>query len=168
MAAKYLFGSKTLIALPLIACLGQAALASPSPEPAVVDPACDCDQLIAHIPSERAAIASVALARLNIALHTAKIRAERSLCQGDWSPSGETLQQAGPTVIASGGSDKVWAYQSLRRAQPLNCGQVSRTRFFQEMSRYLPPWVSIRPAGQTTAFNQGIARSLPSSYLAVR
>jgi len=126
------------------------------------------DEVVAHIPQKQARIGSVALAELTIALHQAKLRAEQTLCLGNWTPSGETVQRVGPLRMEAQGRPKVWLYRSLRRAHPLACQHVSRTQFFQEMSRHLPAWVSIRPAGQTLSFNLGHAQPLPPSRLAVR
>lgn len=168
MAAKYLSNSKTLTALLLLPWLGRTFAAQPLPEAANLDVIDNYDQFIAQMPHNRAAIASVALAKLNIALRNAKNRAEQTLCHGDWTPSGEVLQQIGPLAVAPDGAPKIWLYQSLRRAHPLACDRVSRAQFFLEMSRHLPAWVSIRPAGQIISFSEGLAQPLPPSYLAVR
>ena len=168
MAAKYLSNSKTLTALLLLPWLGRVVAAQPSPEAANPVSIDNYDQIIAQMPLNRAAIASVALAELNIALHQAKNRAEQTLCQGNWTPSGEVVQQIGPLVVAKTAAPKIWLYQSLRRAHPLACDRVSRAQFFLEMSRHLPAWVSIRPAGQIVSFSEGLVQPLPPSYLATR
>lgn len=157
-----------LNALLLLAWSGQTPGVQPLPEKLNASVTINYDQVIAHMPRDRAATASVALAELNIALHNAKKRTEQTLCGGHWSPSGETLQQVGPLVARKRAHEKIWLYQSLRRAHPLSCDGISRAKFFLEMSRHLPEWVSIRPAGQTTGFNQGSALQLPPSHLAVR
>jgi len=152
----------------LFACLGHASASQPAPETLNSTATAGYDQVIAHIPHDRAAIASVALAEVNIALHYAKKRTEDGLCHGNWTPSGEALRQFGPRPVAQRAEQKIWLYQSWRKAHPLACDGVSRAQFFLEMSRHLPAWISIRPAGQTTAFNQGFERPLPSAYLATR
>jgi hypothetical protein len=168
MAAEYLSKSKTLTALVLLAGLGQTFAAKSLPEVVNSDATDNYDQVIAHIPYSRAVIASAALAELNIILYKAKTSAEQILCHGHWSPSGEALQQVGPLAVKQRAARKVWLYQSLRRAHPLACDGVSRAQYFLEMSRHLPAWVSIRPAGQTSAFNQGLVQPLPPAYFAER
>lgn len=168
MAANPLSRPKTLMALLLCTWLGQVIATLPLParaNPGVTD---NYDQITAHIPHHRAAIASVALAEVNTILLSAKKNAERALCQGHWTPSGELLQLVGPVVVEPRPGHKTWLYQSLRRAHPLTCDRVSRAQFFLEMSRHLPAWISIQPAGQATAFRQGVVQPLPPSHLAVR
>ena len=168
MAAKYLSKSKTLTALALLAGLGQAFAAKSLPGVINSDATDNYDQVIARIPYSRAGIASVALAELNIILYEAKTSAEQTLCDGHWSPSGEALQQVGPLAVKQRDAEKIWLYQSLRRAHPLACDGVSRAEYFLEMSRHLPAWVSIRPAGQISVFNQGVVQPLPPASLAER
>lgn len=115
------------------------------------------DQVNADIPLDGTPIASVALARLTIALHHAKSRTEARLCHGNWSPSGDIVHQDGPQretgpTVETGTH---WHYTELRQPLSLNCNHISRAQFFLEMSRHLPAWVSVRPAGQFTAFRQG-------------
>lgn len=119
----------------------------------------DYDQVVVQMPAEQAPIAAVAMARLMIALHTARKQAALSLCNGNWTPGGEPVQQIGPLALAPDPEASIWLYESLRRPRPLACKDVSRARFFMEMSRHLPAWISIRPAGQATAFRQGVAIS---------
>ena len=117
------------------------------------------DQVIARPPLTQTPVAAVALARINIALYKAKQSAEESLCDGQWTPLGTLvqLQSHAPYETADGiGDSKIfWRFRFLRSPQSLSCGNVSRAQFFQEMSRYLPEWIQIRPAGQLTAFRQG-------------
>jgi hypothetical protein len=126
------------------------------------------DQVIVELPLDQAEIAAVALARLTIVLHRAKQRAADTLCHGRWPPDGATLQQFGPVVVAQSPGDAVWRYETIRRALPLKCNGVSRARFFMEMSRYLPAWVTVRPAGETTCFRQGSRLTDPVEQFANR
>lgn len=126
------------------------------------------DQVIARMPGEEAEIAPAMLAQLNISLHRAKKQAAASLCQGHWLPDGERVQQLGPLPVTLDDGSTVWIYQAARRPQPLACEQVSRAQFFQEMSRYLPAWVTIRPAGQLTTYRLGNAQFIPPPHLATR
>ncbi|HFD80220.1 MAG TPA: hypothetical protein ENK05_07515 [Gammaproteobacteria bacterium] len=116
------------------------------------------DQVVAEIPLARAATAGAALAVVNVALHEARRRAQQQLCAGRWSPSGPVRRQDGPRrpkqpTTMSGKSH--WYLQTLREARPLACNGSSRAQFFMEMSRYLPDWIRLRPAGQLTAFSHG-------------
>jgi hypothetical protein len=138
---------------------------SASAETVASDIQASYDQVIAKIPFNRAATAAVALAELNIAMHKAKKNAEQTLCHGNWSPTGETRQEVGPLVVKLNADQKIWLYRSLRRAHPLVCPRISRAQFFLEVSRHLPAWVSIRPAGQARVFNQGSVQPLPVSHL---
>jgi hypothetical protein len=102
----------------------------------------------------------VALARLVIALHDARGRAASKFCSGNRAPSGAAVQQTMDRLP----DQKIWCYRSLRQPLPLACGPVSREQFFLEMSRHLPLWVSLRPAGQNTTFSQGaMIEPLPQS-----
>lgn len=128
----------------------------------------DHDQVIARMPGGEAQIAPVMLAKLNIALHQAKKQAADVLCQGHWLPDGERILQFGPAPATLDDGSKVWVYRAARRAQPLACEQVSRAQFFLEMSRHLPAWVTVRPAGQLTAYRQGSVVFVAPSHLATR
>jgi hypothetical protein len=117
------------------------------------------DQVVAYPSLQQAPTAAVALAQINIALYQAKRNTEQSLCGGQWTPLGPFVEQQGPTIgalpDATYNSRVSWRFNSLRHPQNLSCSNVSRTRFFMEMSRHLPEWIQIRPAGQFTAFQQG-------------
>lgn len=126
------------------------------------------DSMTAEIPVAQAAIGSVALAELNIALRAARLEAQKTLCQGNWNPIGQTMQVTGPKPATDATGRPVWHYQSLRQAHPLACTGVSRSRFFLEMSRHLPAWVTIRPAGYTVAFRLGEIEPAPPTSLASR
>jgi hypothetical protein len=169
MAARRPFHATRPPALLLLTCLAACGRAQALPEAAATAEAFYYDQVSARIPRDEAPIASVAMARLIIALHSARKLAAQSLCNGNWPPAGQTLQRIGPFLPPTEVSeDSVWIYQSLQRAHPLACGQVSRARFFQEMSRHLPAWISIRPAGQTTVFNQGAVQARQRTAFARR
>lgn len=117
------------------------------------------DQVSARVPRALAPIASVVVARVNIAMHHARQRAEQTLCAGRWTPQGSILFEVGPLVTESTDADDgndAWTYQAYRHPEVLSCGDISRTHFFQELSRYLPDWIMIRPGGQPTAFRQGM------------
>lgn len=148
--------------------LGGQVCAAPAPElpAALIMP--DHDQVIARMPGAEARIAPVMLAKLNSALHQAKKQAADVLCRGHWLPDGERFLQIGPTPATLDDGTRVWAYQAARRALPLACDQVSRAQFFLEMSRHLPAWVTIQPAGQLTAYRQGSALFIAPSRLATR
>jgi hypothetical protein len=148
--------------------LGGPVPAAPAPDipAAMIMP--DHDQVIARMPGPEAQIAPVMLAKLTIALHEAKKQAADALCQGHWLPDGERLMQFGPAPATLGDGSRVWAYQDARRALPLACDQVSRAQFFLEMSRHLPAWVTVRPAGQLTGYRQGTALFVAPSHLATR
>lgn len=124
------------------------------------------DSVIAQIPADQAEISAVALAKINIVLRSARLHAQQTLCHGHWSPRGRTIQVNGPEPGTNASGQAVWQYQSLRQPRPLGCNGVSRARFFLEMSRYLPEWVAIRPAGYTVTFRLGETESTPSSSLA--
>jgi hypothetical protein len=126
------------------------------------------DRVVAEMPAEQAVIGSVALAKLNIILRSARRHAQQKLCQGHWSPGGKTIQVNGPEPSSGTTGQPVWHYQSLRQAHPLACTGVSRTRFFLEMSRHLPEWVTIRPAGSTVTFRLGEIESIHPTSVASR
>jgi hypothetical protein len=157
MSARILFLSRTLF-LTSIVSLGihDNALAQ------------DYDRVTAEIPADQAAIRSVALAKLNIARRSARLHAQQTLCQDHWSPGGKTIQASGPEPTTNATGQPVWHYQSLRQPHPLACTGVSRTRFFLEMSRHLPEWVTIRPAGYTVVFRPGDIESTHPDSLASR
>jgi hypothetical protein len=144
----------------------------PAPEPSVPQAYGQYDEVVAELPRDQAPIASVALARINIALHQAKQRTEKEFCAGQWTPRGPLLRQYGPRAQqrdTAAERQEYWAFHSFRVAEPIYCQQLSRAQFFLEMSRHLPAWISIRPAGQLTAYQQGESL-LPGreSLLAVR
>lgn len=119
----------------------------------------DSDQIVARISIKEAAIASVAQARVEIALHKARRKAEHLSCTGRWTPTGPiSMQQSGTGKVAarlvSQDSD-YWYYRVARKPQPLTCENASRADYFLEMSRHLPEWVVIRLAGQQFAFQKG-------------
>lgn len=124
------------------------------------------DRVMAEMPAHQAAIGSVALAKLNIALRSARLHAQQTLCQGHWSPGGRTMQVSGPKPATNAAGQLVWHYQSLRQPHPLACTGVSRAQFFLEMSRHLPEWVKIRPAGYTVVFRLGETEPARPSFLA--
>ena len=117
------------------------------------------DEVLAQIPGKQAPARAVALAQINIALHQAKKIAERNLCSSRWAPRGKMLYQSGPTlqqVSAAPQQRQTWVYQSFRHPVDTPCmTRVSRSVFFQEMSRHLPEGFSIRPAGQRIAYARG-------------
>jgi hypothetical protein len=124
------------------------------------------------MPRKAAPVASVALATINIALHNARLNAEQALCGGLWAPRGRLLHQQGPSIalmrLSPHKTVKNWHYNTLREAQPLACKTVSRADFFLEMSRHLPDWILIRPAGQFTAYHKGKNILLNPQTVAVR
>ncbi|HHJ16411.1 MAG TPA: hypothetical protein ENJ80_06910 [Gammaproteobacteria bacterium] len=130
------------------------------------------DQFIASVPRTEAQTASVALASITIALHRAKQSAEQTLCGGRWAPRGDLLRRQGPTLAsnppAATKTAASWRYNALRQASPLACDQISRAEFFMEMSRHLPAWIQIRPAGQLSAYRQGKNILLNPQTVAVR
>ncbi len=127
------------------------------------------DQVVARIPLSYAPIEAVALATLNIALRNAKLQAEMTLCKGQWAPHGPVVFQQGPSIERSPSQRMPsWHINAFRRPGELACGTTSRTAFFLEMSRYLPAWIKIRPAGQLTAFRQGEAVMLEQRTLAIK
>jgi len=116
------------------------------------------DEVAARLPLTQAPVASVVLARLNIALHQARQRTHQQLCAGQWTPSGALHLEYGPQIEQHSTATtphRYWAYRSLRQPGPFACRGVNRDRFFQEMSRHLPGWITIRPAGQDVAYRQG-------------
>jgi hypothetical protein len=157
LATHSRLGSTIGLALLFSILLAHSAAAESLPNPAASTAAQDYDQVIAYMPQAQAEIASVALARLIIALHDAKTSTARRLCDSTWTPSGTAVQKLGPSLAEHPANQKVWFYHSLRHAFPLACGQVSRVQFFLEMSRHLPAWVFLRPAGQEITFSQGSA-----------
>ena len=129
------------------------------------------DQIVAQIPIGHAPIGSVALANLNIALHSAKQQAEITLCGGRWTPPGTVVFQQGPAIEQRFfHTDEIpaWHYVAFRHPGKLACNTNSRAAFFLEMSRYLPGWVQIRPAGHLSAFQQGELVPLEQETVAVK
>lgn len=129
------------------------------------------DQIMAQIPVGHAPIGSVALANLNIALHSAKQQAEITLCDGQWTPQGTVVFQQGPAIeqrLSRTDEIPAWHYVAFRYPLKLGCNTNSRAAFFLEMSRYLPGWVQIRPAGQLSAFQQGESVLLEQKTVAVK
>jgi len=129
------------------------------------------DQIVAQIPIGHAPIGSVALANLNIALHSAKQQAEITLCGGRWTPPGTVVFQQGPAIEQRFfHTDEIpaWHYVAFRHPRELACNTNSRAAFFLEMSRNLPGWVQIRPAGQLSAFQQGESVLLEQETIAVK
>jgi hypothetical protein len=118
----------------------------------------DYDEVIAVVPQEQAALASVVLAEVNIALHDARRRTQQALCAGQWAPNGTLLLQYGPQLEApdpAAANARAWIYRAIRQPNDIACDQVTRVGFFLEMSRHLPDWITIRPAGQPIAYRQG-------------
>ena len=146
-----------------IACLaallpsGFMALAQPPAD----DPASPrrVDEVQARLPVERAATSSVVLARIQIALHRAYRNTSQSLCGGHWMPRGRLVFRQGPERLSNDGHPATngghWVYRALRHPPALDCKGVSRAEYFLEVSRHLPDWISIRPAGQLIAFRSG-------------
>jgi len=129
------------------------------------------DQIVAWIPLDQAPIGSAALANLNVALHNAKQQAEINLCNGQWAPRGSVVFQQGPVIKQrSPGTNEIltWYYNVFRHPWKISCGTTSRAAFFLEMSRYLPDWIQIRPAGQSTAFRQGESLQLEQETVAIK
>lgn len=129
------------------------------------------DQIVAWIPLRQASTGSVALANLTIALHSAKQQAEIKLCDGQWAAQGSLVFQQGPVVERSPAHTNEipsWHYVALRHPWEFACGTSSRAAFFLEMSRHLPAWVQIRPAGQFTAFRQGETVLLEQESFAIK
>ena len=155
----------TTLAAPLL--LGGTDVAA-LPDASAATEALYSDQVIVELPLEQAEIAAVALARLTIILHSAKQRAAEALCHGHWPPDGVTLQEVGPVVVRQTPDKAVWRYEAIRRALPLKCNGVSRMRFFREMSRHLPAWIAIRPAGTARCFRQGLVLTGPATQFANR
>ncbi len=132
------------------------------PVPALPQDPWTYDQVTAQIPRAEAPIASVALAKINLSLHEARRNVEQRLCTGRWTLQGTVLHEQGPALDqARGAQDPAtasWHYTSFRIPHNLSCNTtISRARFFLEMSRYLPEWIQIRPAGLNIAFQQGRA-----------
>ncbi len=129
------------------------------------------DQIVARIPLRQASTGSVALANLNIALHNAKQQAEIKLCDGQWAAQGALVFQQGPVIERSPAHTNEipsWHYVALRHPWEFACGLNSRAAFFLEMSRHLPAWIQIRPAGQFTAFRQGETVLLEQKSIAIK
>ncbi|MGD2075725.1 MAG: hypothetical protein PVI91_04135 [Gammaproteobacteria bacterium] len=130
------------------------------------------DEVIARLPRKQAPIAAVALAKINIALYGAKQHAQAQLCAGRWTPNGSPRHQQGPRLqprTTEGGASEYWLFHSFRLPEQISCEQVSRASFFLEMSRHLPGWIVIRPAGQQTAYRQGnVLLAAPDKRIAVR
>lgn len=116
------------------------------------------DEFIAQIPRQQAVTASEALAQINIALHRARQRAAAEVCAGHWIGSGRLVRQYGPALRPDGGADtgvRIWRFRSFREPQLFACDGLGRAAVFLEISRHLPSWMSVRPAGQITAYQQG-------------
>lgn len=118
----------------------------------------DYDEVTARLPLAQAPVASVALARINVALHQARQRAGQQLCADQWTPSGALYLEWGPQLEEHSPATTrapYWSYRSLRQPSTAACQGISRDRFFQEMSRHLPDWITVRPAGREIAYRQG-------------
>jgi len=141
-------------ATPIAVTTGPQAVADNKPPPGRQH----YDEVIAVIPREQAALASVVLAEVSIALHGARQRTQHVLCAGQWTPNGPLVLQYGPQLEAQSSAashPRSWIYRAFREPSTLSCNQVTRARFFVEMSRQLPDWITIRPAGQPIAYRQG-------------
>ncbi|VAW75141.1 hypothetical protein MNBD_GAMMA15-1932 [hydrothermal vent metagenome] len=132
------------------------------------------DEFTANIPLQQAETPSVALAQIYIALYHAKQITEAKLCDGKWTSSGTLLYRQGPGINAdsrpdnTGGGNQSWHYQSLRQPVALVCPNVVRGEYFLEMSRHLPAWISVRPAGYETTFRLGQVFTSGQHSLATR
>jgi hypothetical protein len=118
------------------------------------------DQVVARIALEQAPIASVAEAQVKIALYRAKQKTEQNLCAGYWTNQGAVLNQRTPAILEQtdqSSKRQFWLFQSSWSAQTISCPDTTRKQFFLEMSRHLPEWIEIRPAGPVIAFQQGEA-----------
>ncbi len=118
------------------------------------------DEVIAYVPRQLAETSPVALAKINIAVYRAKQLTEQQLCAGKWTPRGTLLYQQGPEATAprshsSNSNRGSWYFQTFRNPETLVCPDITRAEYFLEMSRHLPEWISVRPAGQTTTFRLG-------------
>jgi len=120
------------------------------------------DEMIAYVPRQLAETPPVALAKINIAVYRAKQLTEQQLCAGKWTPRGTLLYQQGPEAAGprpysnnDSGNRNSWYFQTFRHPQELVCPDITRAEYFLEMSRHLPEWISVRPAGQTTTFRLG-------------
>ena len=107
------------------------------------------DEVTANVPRQQAEIPSVALAKINIALYRAKQLTEERLCTGKWTSRGTLLYRQGSEAADT------WFFQFIRSPEALVCPDVTRAEYFMEMSRHLPAWISVRPAGQATTFRLG-------------
>lgn len=141
-------------ALMLTILAGVCMQASASETTGALDAASRFDQVTVEMPAAGAPIGAVALARINISLRAARNLASNKLCGGNWTPAGQVAEVDGPHLTDKPNGE-VWHYRSLRRAPPLACEGVSRAQFFIEMSRHLPAWFNIRPAGYSITFRQG-------------
>jgi len=144
-----------------------------SPAPYNPDTPNHYDQVVASVPRNEAPTAAVALANITIALHSAKHSAEQTLCGGRWAPRGNLLLRQGPAITQTAPDNSAkpgtpWRYNALRQALPLACDRISRAEFFLEMSRHLPAWIQIRPAGQHSAYRQGKNVLLNAQTVAVK
>ncbi len=130
------------------------------------------DEVVARVPRRQAEIPSVALAQINIALYRARQLTEARLCSGKWTPRGTLQYRRGPEAESSRANktpdNNAWYFQSLRHPVTLVCPNVTRAEYFMEMSRHLPAWVSVRPAGYETAFRLGQAFTDGQHSLATR
>jgi hypothetical protein len=156
-----------LCMLPLVAAFSTHA-ASPDTVSVTRTDAAELDMISAQFSAEQAPIAAVALAEIALALNAAKHRTEHELCNGRWSPSGVAVSGSEPELITLHSGEQVWVIQSLRRPQPVACEQISRSRFFLAMSRHLPEWIQIRPAGQLSMFRAGEVMPPSAAALASR
>lgn len=171
MRSTFLQIFRLLWAIPLaVAALHPVANAEPSGQlqrPVVTGPengashsSLQFDQVIARVPAKQAPLAAVALAQIEIALYEARNSAAATLCPGNWTPRGPIHETQGPYPADPLHADRkssYWIYQSLREPVAVQCGQVSRSELFLEISRHLPDWILIRPAGQTVAYRRGKA-----------
>jgi len=114
------------------------------------------------VPRQQAETPSAALAKINIALYRAKQLTEERLCAGKWTPRGALLYQQGSEAAGT------WFFESFRTPDTLICTGITRTEYFMEMSRHLPGWISVRPAGETSTFRLGQAFTKGQHSLATR
>ncbi len=108
-------------------------------------------EVVAWIPRTQASIQSVAMAKAQVALASAKREAEADLCGGRWQLGNPGAAHSAVADLAPAllGGKASWQYVIPWQPELHKCPDVAAQEFLQAVSDGLPEWMLIRdPAGQ--------------------